>query len=115
MAGPMEGIKIVELGQMIAVPAATHLLATQGASVIKVEGVDRGDDLRHYGSQKGGMSGWFANANAGKRSIGLDLSSDAGAAIMWQLLEEADVFIQGFRLKAPINMEFEIPKGFFCP
>ncbi len=106
MAGPLEGIKIVELGQMIAVPAATHLLATQGATVIKVEGVDRGDDLRHYGSQKGGMSGWFANANAGKRSIGLDLASEAGAAVMWQLLEDADVFIQGFRPGAVARLGF---------
>lgn len=106
MAGPLEGIKIVELGQMIAVPAATHLLATQGATVIKVEGVDRGDDLRHYGSQKGGMSGWFANANAGKRSIGLDLASDAGAAVLWRLLEDADVFVQGFRPGAVARLGF---------
>ncbi|MEM7286194.1 MAG: CoA transferase [Actinomycetota bacterium] len=106
MAGPLEGIKIVELGQMIAVPAATHLLATQGATVIKIEGVDRGDDLRHYGSQKNGMSGWFANANAGKRSIGLNLASDAGAAVMWQLLEQADVFVQGFRPGAVARLGF---------
>ena len=97
MPGPLEGIRIVELGQMIAVPGATHLLATQGATCIKVEGVYRGDDLRSYGSQKGGMGGWFVNANGGKRSIGLDLASDAGKAVLWQLLAEADVFIQGFR------------------
>lgn len=97
MAGPLAGVRIVEMGTMIAVPAATHLLATQGASVVKVENTASGDELRRYGSQKGGMSGWFANANAGKRSIALDLSQDAGKAVMWKLLEGADVFVQGFR------------------
>ena len=46
MAGPLEGIKIVELGQMIAVPGATYLLATQGAEIVKVENTTGGDDLR---------------------------------------------------------------------
>jgi crotonobetainyl-CoA:carnitine CoA-transferase CaiB-like acyl-CoA transferase len=106
MPGPLEGIRIVELAQMIAVPGATHLLATQGATSIKVEGVERGDDLRAYGSQKGGMGGWFVNANGGKRSIGLNLQSDAGKAVMWQLLDEADVFIQGFRPGAVERLGF---------
>ena len=52
MAGPLEGIKIVELGQMIAVPGATYLLATQGAEIVKVENTTGGDDLRMYGSRK---------------------------------------------------------------
>lgn len=94
---PLEGIKVVELGVMIAVPAATATLAGFGASVIKVEDTARGDELRHYGSSRGGMSAWFANINAGKRSIAVDLGSDAGKEIMWRLLEDADVFIQGFR------------------
>ncbi len=106
MAGPLEGIRIVEMGQMIAVPAATHLLAVQGATIVKVEGIDKGDDLRKYGSQKGGMSGWFANANGGKRSIGLDLQSDAGSDVMWKLIDDADVFIQGFRPGAVARLGF---------
>ena len=69
MSGPLSGIRIIELATMIAVPGATHLLATQGAEVIKVEDPVRGDELRHYGSEKGGMSAWFINANSGKRSI----------------------------------------------
>ncbi len=97
MTGPLEGIRIVEMATMIAVPASTNLLAQQGADIVKVENTTGGDDLRRYGSQRGGMSGWFANANAGKRSIGLDLSSDEGKDILWRLLAEADVFIQGFR------------------
>ncbi len=94
---PLEGIRVLELGQMIAVPAATHLLATQGASVIKIEDADGGDPLRNYGSRKGGMSGWFANANAGKRSLAVDLRTGEGKQILWALLDGADVLVQGFR------------------
>ena len=87
MSGPLTGTKIVELAQMIAVPGATHLLATQGAQIIKVENTSGGDDLRMYGSRKNNMSGWFANANAGKRSIGLDLSQDEAKEILWSFIK----------------------------
>lgn len=106
MAGPLEGVKIVELGQMIAVPGASYLLATQGAEIIKVENTTGGDDLRMYGSRKSGMSGWFANANAGKRSIGIDLMSEEGKEILWKLLKNTDVFIQGFRPGAVDRLGF---------
>ncbi len=97
MSGPLSGIRIIELATMIAVPGATHLLATQGAEVIKVEDPVRGDELRHYGSEKGGMSAWFINANSGKRSIALDLQHEDGKSVLWRLLETADVVMQGFR------------------
>ncbi|MGI9578643.1 MAG: CaiB/BaiF CoA transferase family protein [Microthrixaceae bacterium] len=106
MPGPLEGITIVEMGTMIAVPGCTHLLATQGASVVKVEDTATGDSLRFYGSNKNGMSGWFANANAGKRSIALDLSADEGKEVLWKLLGAADVFIQGFRPGAVDRLGF---------
>ncbi|MBG01507.1 MAG: hypothetical protein CL470_04475 [Acidimicrobiaceae bacterium] len=106
MAGPLKGIKIVELGQMIAVPGATYLLATQGAEIVKVENTTGGDDLRMYGSRKNGMSGWFANANAGKRSIGINLMSEEGKEIFWRLLKNADVCIQGFRPGAVDRLGF---------
>jgi crotonobetainyl-CoA:carnitine CoA-transferase CaiB-like acyl-CoA transferase len=94
---PLRGIRVLEFGQMIAVPAATHVLAAYGAEVIKVEDTGAGDGLRYYGSQKNGMSGWFANANWGKRSIALDMKSADGADVLWSLIETADVFIEGYR------------------
>jgi crotonobetainyl-CoA:carnitine CoA-transferase CaiB-like acyl-CoA transferase len=97
MDGPLAGIRVVELGQMIAVPAATYLLASYGASVIKVEDTESGDGLRYFGSAKNGMSGWFATTNGGKRAIALDLKSDAGRDVLWRLIEGADVFVEGFR------------------
>ena len=93
----LSGIKIVELGMNIAVPAATQNLAGLGASVIKVEDTKYGDQFRSYGSSRNGMSGWFANTNQGKRGISVDLSTDSGKEILWRLLEDADVMIQGFR------------------
>ena len=94
---PLDGIKVIELGVMIAVPAATANLAGFGASVIKVEDTSAGDELRKYGSTRNGMSAWFANANSGKRSISVDLNTTEGKEILWDLLATADVFIQGFR------------------
>lgn len=94
---PLTGIKVIEMGVMIAVPGAAGSLAGLGASVIKVEDTRRGDELRNYGSSRGGMSTWFANVNAGKRSLSVDLTCESGASILWQLLADADVFIQGFR------------------
>ena len=94
---PLSGIRVIEMGVMIAVPGAGETLAGFGAEVIKVEDTIRGDELRNYGSSKEGMSGWFANANAGKKSIAVDLNSEQGKAVLWQLLANADVFIQGFR------------------
>ena len=94
---PLEGIRVIELGVMIAVPAATSNLAGFGASVIKVEDTIAGDELRKYGSTRNGMSAWFANANSGKRSISIDLNTSEGKKILWDLLAKADVFIQGFR------------------
>lgn len=106
MSGPLEGIRVIELGQMIAVPAAAYVLAGQGASVIKVENTRRGDELRFYGSQKNGISAWFINVNGGKRSIGVDLQEPAGKEILWRLLEGADVFMQGFRPGAVDRLGF---------
>jgi crotonobetainyl-CoA:carnitine CoA-transferase CaiB-like acyl-CoA transferase len=97
MSAPLEGVRVVELGVMIAVPLAGQALASYGASVVKVEDTGLGDNLRYYGSRKNGMSAWFANANAGKRSLAMDLRSEEGAAILWRLLDEADVLIEGFR------------------
>lgn len=118
---PLDGIRVVELGVMIAVPGAAETLAGFGASVIKVEDTIKGDELRNYGSSRNGMSAWFANANAGKRSISVDLSTSEGADILWKLLQDADVFIQGFRagVAARLGFSYEtvssrLPQLIYC-
>ena len=95
--GPLAGIRVVEIATFIAAPGGTHLLASQGAQVIKVEDTVVGDPLRMFGSSRNGMSGWFANLNAGKRSLCMDIASPAGREIMADLLATADVFVQAYR------------------
>ena len=112
MTGPLSGVKIVELAQMIAVPGATHILATQGAEIIKVENTTGGDDLRMYGSRKSNMSGWFANANAGKKSIGLNLEKEEAKEILRSFIKDADVFIEGFRPGAVSRLGFSADEAF---
>jgi crotonobetainyl-CoA:carnitine CoA-transferase CaiB-like acyl-CoA transferase len=97
MSAPLEGIRVIELAAMIAVPAATHTLASYGADVIKVEEVGGSDLVRALGSQKNGMSAWFANVNSGKRAVAVDLKTDPGREVLWRLIESADVFVEGFR------------------
>ena len=103
---PLAGIRVLEMGQMIAVPAAAQILASYGAEVIKIEDTAAGDGLRYYGSQKNGMSGWFANANWGKRAIALDIKTDGGKAVLWGLIESADVFVEGYRAGVMTRLGF---------
>ena len=94
---PLAGVRIVDCSAVISGPLATTLLADQGAEVVKVEPPGAGDVLRAVGSSRGGMSGLFHVANRGKRSIALNLASEAGREILRQLVARADVFVQNFR------------------
>ncbi len=94
MTGPLNGFKILDMSRVLAGPAATVLLADQGADVIKVEPL-RGDVVRAMGG--GGVTPGFVTANRGKRSIALDLKSPAGIDIVKRLAQDADVFVQNFR------------------
>ncbi len=93
-AGPLTGIKIIDLTQVVAGPFATQLLAEQGAEVVKVESLT-GDLLR--GGRIEGFSAIYANTNRGKRSIALDLKTDAGLQVVLDLTRDADVFVENFR------------------
>jgi len=97
MKGPLDGIRIVDLTTMASGPWATTILGDQGADVIKVEGPGREDTMRRIGPQRGGLSGVFTNLNRNKRSIVLALKDPRGAAILDELVADADVFIQNFR------------------
>ena len=94
--GPLAGIKIVDLSQVISGPFAAGWLADQGADVIKIED-ERGDLSRLIGPKKEEMSALFFAINRGKRSIVLDLKSDKGRETLWALIEQADVFMENFR------------------
>ena len=103
--GPLSGLKVVDLTSMVSGPVAAMMLADQGASVIKVEPL-HGEQMRHLGPPVNGLPPTFFSCNRGKESIALDLKSDSGQAILWQLIEEADVLLQNFRPGAMERMGF---------
>jgi crotonobetainyl-CoA:carnitine CoA-transferase CaiB-like acyl-CoA transferase len=112
MAGPMEGIKVVELGVWVAGPAAGGLLADWGADVIKIE-PPRGDPGRLFGRMLGlddlGVNPPFEMDNRSKRSIVLDLTTEEGRDIAFELLADADVFVTNVRPGAlqRLGLDFE--------
>ena len=97
MAGPLGGIRVVDLSTMISGPLATMILGDQGADVIKVETPGKGDLVRYLGNTKRGFSATFATSNRNKRSVALDLKSEAGREVLFKLVASADVFVQNFR------------------
>ena len=111
MAGPVEGIKIVELGVWVAGPAAGGILADWGADVIKIE-PPTGDPGRLFGRMLGcdlGVNPPFEMDNRSKRSVVLDLTTDAGRDTAFELLSDADVFLTNVRPGAlqRLGLDFE--------
>ncbi len=95
MAGPLEGIRILELTTMITGPLGGQLLGDLGADIIKVENPKGGDMFRSF---RGGLySAHFGAYNRNKRSIALDLRSDTGREVLLKLVEKADVLLENFR------------------
>ena len=94
--GPLAGVRVLDLSCVLSGPAATMLLADQGADVIKVE-APQGDITRKMGSGRDGMTSFFLSTNRGKRSIALDLKYLDGLAIVRRLVCTAVVIVQNFR------------------
>jgi len=97
MAGPLDGIRVIDLTSMVSGPLATCVLGDQGAEVIKVEIPGTGDLIRHIGTARGGLSAIFTTLNRNKRSIVLNLRSPKGCEVLRKLVASADVFVQNFR------------------
>jgi len=97
MAGPLDGIRVLELGQLIAGPFASRMLAEFGADVIKIETPATGDPLRKWRMLHEGTSVWWAAQSRNKRSVTLNLRDPEGQDIARRLAAEADVVIENFR------------------
>lgn len=95
--GPLAGIKVVELGQLIAGPYAGRLLAEFGASVVKIEPPGIGDPLRKWRVMHGDTSLWWYLQARNKRSVTADLKTPEGQEIVRRLVAEADILIENFR------------------
>ena len=103
--GPLDGVKVLDLTSMVSGPVSTMMLADQGAEVIKIEPIN-GEQVRHMAAPHNGVNPVFYSCNRGKKSVALDLKSDAGKEILMKLADEADIFIQNFRPGAIDRMVF---------
>ena len=93
----LAGVRVVEMGQLIAGPFCGKTLGEFGADVIKIEAPETGDPLRNWRLIKEGTSVWWQVQSRNKRSVALDLRQKEGQAIARQLIAEADVLVENFR------------------
>jgi crotonobetainyl-CoA:carnitine CoA-transferase CaiB-like acyl-CoA transferase len=97
MTAPLSGIKVIEIGTLIAAPFAARLMAEFGAEVIKIEAMGQGDPLRKWRKLHEGTSLWWYLQSRNKKSLALDLKSAEGLSLIKQLLGDADVLIENLR------------------
>ncbi|MGV9664990.1 CaiB/BaiF CoA transferase family protein [Nocardia niigatensis] len=94
---PLDGVRVLELGNYVAAPTAGRILGDFGAEVIKVERPKTGDELRNWRLYGGDTSMLYRTVNRNKKSITLDLRTDAGRKIVLDLIEQCDVLLENFR------------------
>ena len=105
MAGPLQGIRVLDLSRILAGPWCTQLLADLGAEVIKIERPGAGDDTRHWGppwlrdteGNETRESAYYLSTNRGKQSVTVDIGKPEGRAIIERLAAKSDVFIENFK------------------
>ncbi|WP_455826183.1 CaiB/BaiF CoA transferase family protein [Pseudomonas graminis] len=97
MTAPLSGIKVIEIGTLIAAPFAARLMGEFGAEVIKIEAMGQGDPLRKWRKLHEGTSLWWYLQSRNKKSLALDLKSAEGLSLIKQLLGDADVLIENLR------------------
>jgi crotonobetainyl-CoA:carnitine CoA-transferase CaiB-like acyl-CoA transferase len=103
--GPLEGVRVLEMGRLIAAPFCGQILGDLGADVIKIERVGAGDDIRGYGPPflggregAGSESAAYLTFNRNKRSIAIDFAHPEGVELIRRLAAECDVFIENFKV-----------------
>jgi formyl-CoA transferase len=97
LIAPLEGVRVLELGNYIAAPTAGRLLADFGAEVIKVERPGTGDELRNWRLHKGDTSMLYRTINRNKKSVVLDLRTEAGKQAVLALVAKSDILLENFR------------------
>lgn len=106
MAGPLDGLMVLDLSRVLAGPSMTQLLADLGAAVIKIERPGLGDDTRHWGppwlkdadGNETREAGYYMSANRGKQSVAVDIAQPEGAQIVRELAAKADFFVENFKV-----------------
>lgn len=97
MAGPLQGIRVLDLTQVLFGPFATMLFSDLGAEVIKIERPEVGDIARGNGPVVRGQSTYFLSLNRGKKSVTLNLATEEGVAIFLELVRTTDILVQNFK------------------
>ena len=95
--GALKGLRVVEMGQLIAGPFAAKMLGEFGADVIKIEAPGAGDPLRNWRLLQDGTSVWWQVSSRNKRSVAIDLRTPEGQDLARRLINEADVLVENFR------------------
>lgn len=94
---PLDGVRVIEVGQLLAGPFAATILGYYGAEVIKVEPPEGGDPIRRWRVVKNDTSLWWYSLARNKKCVTLDLRVEEGRKVLRQLVDKADVFIENFR------------------
>ncbi|MDC3058432.1 CoA transferase [Litorivicinus sp.] len=97
ITGPLKGVRVIEMGSLIAGPYAGALLAQFGAEVIKIEPPGIGDPLRKWRKMDGDTSLWWYSQSRNKKSLTLNLKDPDAQAVLRDLVEDADVLVENFR------------------
>src|ERR1700760_486216 len=97
MSGPLQGIRVIEIGTLIAAPFAARMLAEFGAEVIKIETPNGGDPLRKWRKLHEGTSLWWYLQSRNKKSICVNLKSAEGVDVIKRLAVDADIVIENMR------------------
>ena len=104
---PLEGIRVLDLTRVLSGPYCTMLLGDLGAEVVKVERPGEGDDTRAFAPPfQGDQAAYFLSINRNKKSITLDMKSERGKEILWQLVDLSDVLVENFRPGAMERLGF---------
>jgi formyl-CoA transferase len=96
-AGPLQGIRVLDFTRVLAGPSASLALADLGAEVIKIEPPGTGDDTRTFPPMREGESHYFLSVNRGKKSIVIDLKSEAGLALARDMAAKCDILVENYR------------------
>ncbi len=96
-AGPLEGIRVIDLTRVLAGPFATQSLGDLGAEVLKIEPPGNGDETRHFPPFVDGESHYFLGVNRNKKSLVVDLQQEAGKEILRKLVATADILVENYR------------------
>ena len=120
-AGPLKGIRVLDLTRVLAGPSASLALADLGAEVLKIEPPGTGDETRTFPPFRDGESHYYLSVNRGKKSMVVDLKTAAGVALIKDLVAKCDVLIENYRpgVMDRLGLDYEVlsainPRLIYC-